>query len=122
VIVANASAIVQACLSEADVAALRSFRLVAPALLWSEVALAVHELQWRRQISAELARASLGKLSTMPIRARRPIGLYEEAWRVADRMGWAKTYDGEYVALGRLARCQLLTIDARMATTVGSLG
>ena len=120
-IVADASAIIQACLSEVDVEGLRRFDLVAPPLLWSEVTSAIHELKWRREISAELAGASLAKFSKVSVRARRPAGLYEEAWRLADRIGWPKTYDAEYVALARLARCQLLTIDARMATTAGSL-
>ena len=120
-IVADASAIIQACLSEVDVEGLRSFDLVAPPLLWSEVTSAIHELQWRREISAELAGASLAKFNKVSVRPRRPAGLYEEAWRLADRIGWAKTYDAEYVALARLAQCPLLTIDARMATTVGSL-
>jgi predicted nucleic acid-binding protein len=121
VIVADASAIIQACLSEVDVGELRSFRLAAPPLLWSEVTSAMHELRWRGQISAQLAQAALAKFSKLPVRARRPAGLYEEAWRLADRLGWAKTYHAEYVALAHLARCQLLTIDARMAATVGSL-
>jgi len=121
VIVADASAIIQACLSEVDVEGLRGLDLVAPPLLWSEVTSAIHELRWRRTISAELAVASVAKFWRVPVRARRPAGLYEEAWRLADRIGWAKTYDAEYVALARLSRCHLLTIDARMATTVGSL-
>jgi hypothetical protein len=28
-----------------------------------------------------------------------PKGLSDEAWRIADRLGWAKTYDAEYLAL-----------------------
>jgi len=121
VIVADASAIIQACLSEVDVDELRSFDLVAPPLLWSEVTSAIHELRWRREISGELAAASVAKFNYLPVRLRRPAALYEEAWRLADRLGWAKTYDAEYVALARLSRCQLLTIDARMVTAVGSL-
>lgn len=120
-IVADASAIIQACLSEVDVEALRTFDLAAPPLLWSEVTSAIHELRWRRAISAELAESAVTKLWAVPVRARRPAGLYEEAWRLANRIGWAKTYDAEYVALALLSRCQLLTVDARIGITVGSL-
>ena len=49
-----------------------------------------------------------------PIRRRRPPRLHREAWKVADELGWAKTYDAEYVALARILRCPLLTIDARL--------
>jgi len=79
-------------------------------------------------LGTDLARAqaarsdpAVTKLWAVPVRARRPAGLYEEAWRLANRIGWAKTYDAEYVALALLSRCQLLTVDARMGITVGSL-
>ena len=118
---ADASAIIQACLSEADVRPLQSLDLIGPPLLWSEATSVIHELRWRGQISTELAATATKKLSILPIRARRPASLYEEAVRIADRFGWAKTYDAEYVALARLSRCRLLTIDARMAAAVASL-
>ena len=30
-----------------------------------------------------------------------------EAWRIADELGWARTYGAEYVALGSLLGCRL---------------
>ena len=33
---------------------------------------------------------------------------------MADELGWAKTYDAEYVALARLLNCRLVTLDARL--------
>ena len=41
------------------------------------------------------------------------------AWEVADALGWAKTYDAEYVALAQHLDCPLLTIDARLARGAG---
>ena len=114
-IVADASAIVQACLSKVDLRLLASHDLIAPPLLWSEATSAIHELKWRRQVSASLAAVALAKLQEAPVRLRRPAGLQAEAWLLADRFGWAKTYDAEYVALARLAKCRLLTIDAKLA-------
>jgi len=52
---------------------------------------------------------------------RRPGRLAEEAWRVADELGWAKTYDAEYLALARLLRCRLLTLDGRLRRRAASL-
>ena len=55
------------------------------------------------------------RLIHAPIQVRQPARLHNAAWDVADRLGWAKTYDAEYVALARLLGCPLLTIDARLA-------
>ena len=52
---------------------------------------------------------------------RSPKRLGEEAWRVADELGWAKTYDAEYVALARLLDCRLVTLDLRSAEPSGSI-
>ncbi|MCC6617833.1 MAG: hypothetical protein IT341_02200, partial [Chloroflexi bacterium] len=43
-----------------------------------------------------------------------PRGLAREAWWVAEELGWAKTYDAEYVALARLRGARLLTRDERL--------
>ena len=42
-----------------------------------------------------------------------------EAWQVSNELGWAKTYDAEYVALARLLNCRLITLDARLRRTAG---
>jgi predicted nucleic acid-binding protein len=115
VIVTDASAIVQACLSKVDLKQLAPHELIAPPLLWSEATSVIHELKWRRQISASLAAAAFDKLKEAPVRLRRPADLQAEAWRLAERFGWAKTYDAEYVALARLSKCRLLTTDAKLA-------
>ena len=120
-IVADASAVIQACLSEADLEELRAHDLVAPPLLWSEATSAIHELKWRREISTELASRAVQRLRQAPVQARRWTDLHAEACRIADRLGWAKTYDAEYVALARHSRCRLLTTDARLAAVAGSL-
>lgn len=114
-LVTDASAIVQACLSEVDLKQLASRELIAPPLLWSEATSVIHELKWRRQISASLAAAAFEKLREAPIRLRRNRDLQAEAWLLAERFGWAKTYDAEYIALARLLKCRLLTVDAKLA-------
>jgi predicted nucleic acid-binding protein len=37
-------------------------------------------------------------------------------------LGWAKTYDAEYVALARLLGCRLVTLDARLRRGADRLG
>ena len=87
---------------------------MAPYLMWSEASSVLHELRWRKEISSELAATAVRRLSQADISPRRPKGLTDEAWRIADRLGWAKTYDAEYLALAWLLRCQLLTTDAKL--------
>ncbi len=113
-VVVDASVVVTACLSEDGFQPLTSERLVAPQFLWSEVPSVLHELRWRGSISLELADLALERFLKGPIAPRRTAALVQEAWRVADELGWARTYDAEYVALARLLGCRLLTTDARL--------
>jgi predicted nucleic acid-binding protein len=96
--------------------------LVAPPLMWAEARSVLHEAAWRRDIASEDAHAALTNLETLPIRSRSPRRLGIEAWTVADELGWAKTYDAEYVALARLLRCKLITVDLRLRRGAGRLG
>jgi predicted nucleic acid-binding protein len=112
-LVLDASYGVQACLAEDAFRPLRDV-LVASSLWWSEVTSALHELRWRHSISPELASAAFERLDLAPVKERSHRRLRREAWELASTFGWAKTYDAEYVALARLLRCRLLTIDGRL--------
>ena len=113
-LVVDAAVVVTGCLSETGFDPLAKEQLVAPYLMWSEASSVMHELCWRKEISGELAAIGLDRLAAADVSPRRPKGLIEEAWRIADRLGWAKTYDAEYLALARLVRCRLLTTDAKL--------
>jgi predicted nucleic acid-binding protein len=114
VLVVDAAVVITVCLSEPGLQSLGREELVAPHLMWSEASSVMHELRWRKEISGELATIGLERLATAGVSPRRPKGLIEEAWRIADRLGWAKTYDAEYLALARLLKCRLLTTDAKL--------
>jgi indolepyruvate ferredoxin oxidoreductase alpha subunit len=120
-IVIDASLAVAACLTPARFTSLPS-ELVAPALMWSEARSALHELTWRGEVAvtdAELARAAL---EDAPVEQRNHAELGDRAWRIADALGWAKTYDAEYVALADLLGCRLATIDNRLLRGAVRLG
>jgi predicted nucleic acid-binding protein len=125
-LVVDAAVVVTACLSETGFGPLAKEQLVAPYLMWSEASSVLHELRWRKEISDELATTAMRRLSDVDVSPRRPKGLSDNAWQIADRLGWAKTYDAEYLALARLLRCRLLTTDAKLkaagARVVGVIG
>lgn len=105
---------VEACLWSAGFSPLEGERLVAPALMWSEASSALHALVARSAISRDLSDRALDRLLACPVAPRSSAGLKREAWRVADELGWAKTYDAEYVALARLSGERLVTLDRRL--------
>ena len=113
-LVVDAAVVITLCLSETGLKSLGREELVAPHLMWSEASSVIHELRRRKEISAELAAIAVDRLAAAAVSPRRPRGLIDEAWRIADRLGWAKTYDAEYLALARLLRCRLLTTDAKL--------
>jgi predicted nucleic acid-binding protein len=44
--------------------------------------------------------------------------LRRNAWKLADQLGWASTYDAEYVALTKLQADAFVTLDAELACRV----
>ncbi len=96
--------------------------LVAPALMWSEARSALHELLWRREITRDDAESTRERLERCPVGRRTHARLGVEAWKVAEELGWAKTYAAEYVGLARLLGCRLVTLDARLRRATARLG
>jgi predicted nucleic acid-binding protein len=90
--------------------------------MWSEVRSSLHEARWRGEVSGEQATRAVAALDASPIRVRTHKRLGAEAWRIADELGWAKTYDAEYLALASLLGCRLLTVDTRLRRATARLG
>jgi predicted nucleic acid-binding protein len=114
-LVIDASFAIEASLASDAFEHIRKSGAVAPSLMWSEATSVLHEMQWRGAISKDLAAEARRRLAGSPITRRSLSGLQTRAWEIAERMGWAKTYDAEYVAMAQLLMCPLLTTDARMA-------
>jgi predicted nucleic acid-binding protein len=121
-LVVDASVVIPACGSPEGFQVFRDEALVAPPLLWSESRSALHEAMWRRQISGTQAQRSLDALEQAPIRPRTHRAFGRRAWELASDLGWAKTYDAEYVALAQLLGCRLVTLDRRLRRATDDLG
>ncbi len=118
-LVVDASVIVQVSLAGGSLGPLEDHDLIAPTLLASEVTSVLCEMTHRGEVPHDHARVAVGRLESLPIRYERPDGLAERAWDLARSLGWAKTYDAEYLALALINEAPLITIDERMRRGAG---
>lgn len=113
-LVVDSSAALRAAMSSGAQNALAGHDLIGPPLLWSEVFSAIHEALWRRDLSRATADETLASFNALGVRRRAPAKLQREAYAIASELGWAKTYDAEFVALARLESARVLTTDSRL--------
>lgn len=90
--------------------------------MWSEARSVLHRSVARGVIDRALGLAALRMLEGAPVRRRSPVKLGLETWRIAEDLGWHKTYDAEYLALASLLGCRLVTFDARIRRGAERLG
>ena len=114
--VVDAGAVLHLASEEVEVS--DKHELLAPTLLRSQTLSALHEAVQRGEIPADVARDRLARVGRMPIRLLGDAVLRRRAWEVADQLGWASTYDAEYVALTQLQADALVTLDAELARSV----
>jgi len=93
-------------------------KLLAPTLLRSQTLSTLHEAVQRGELPAEVARDRLARIGRMPIRLLGDAVLRRRAWDLADQLGWASTYNAEYVALTQLQAGAFVTLDADLARSV----
>jgi predicted nucleic acid-binding protein len=93
-------------------------KLLAPTLLRSQTLSALHEAVHRGEVPADVARGRLTRIRRMRIRLLGDAVLQRRAWELADQLGWASTYNAEYVALTQLQGDAFVTLDGELARRV----
>jgi indolepyruvate ferredoxin oxidoreductase alpha subunit len=114
--VVDSSAVLR--LASADTEVPTKHKLLAPTLLRSQTLSDLHEAVQRGEIPADVARDHLARIGRMPIRLLGDAVLRRRAWELADRLGWAQTYNAEYVALTQLQADAFITLDKELARSL----
>ena len=96
-------------------------QLLAPTLLRSQTLTALHRAVHAGELPADVALDRLARIRTLPIRLLGDAVLRRRAWDLAEQLGWADTYDAEYVALTQLQANALVTLDADLARRVDGI-
>ena len=89
--------------------------LLAPTLLRSQTLSAVHAAVHRGELPRDVALDRLSRIWAMPIRLLGDAVLRRRAFDLAEQLGWAETYDAEYLALTQLQADAFVTLDAGLA-------
>ena len=111
--VVDAGAVLRLVATEGEVAS--HHELLAPTLLRSQTLSLLHESVQRGELTASVAQAHLTRVRRLSIRLLGDAVLRRRAWDLAEELGWASTYDAEYVALTQLQADALITLDPDLA-------
>ena len=95
--------------------------LLAPTLLRSQALSTMHEAVLCDALPPDVALDRLARVGAMRIRLLGDAVLRRRAWELATRLGWASTYDAEYVALTQLQADALVTLDAELERAVAGV-
>ena len=114
--VVDAGAVLHLASAELEVSG--DHELLAPTLLRSQTLSTLHEAVQRGELPSDVAREQLERVGRMKIRLLGDAVLRRRAWDIADQLGWASTYDAEYIALTQLQADAFITLDAELARSV----
>jgi predicted nucleic acid-binding protein len=104
---------------EVEVAA--EHKLVAPTLVRSRAISALYGAARRSEISAAEGIERVTRINSLKVRFLGDKMLQRTAWKVADQLGWRRTFDAEFVALTQLQADAFITSDSELARAVSDL-
>lgn len=102
-------------LASAGIEVRAEHELLAPTLLRSQTLSVVHEAVHTGELTRDVALDRLARVWAMPIRLLGDAVLRRRAFDLAEQLGWAETYDAEYLALTQLQADAFVTLDAELA-------
>jgi predicted nucleic acid-binding protein len=117
--VLDAGAFIHLASERIDVAV--GHELLAPTLVRSQTLALVHEAVHRGELDVDAGRDQLLRIWGMKVRYLGDAVLRGRAWDLAEKFGWASTYDAEYVALTQLQGDAFVTLDAELRRQVQEL-
>jgi len=104
-----------------DIEVSKKHELLAPTLLRSQTLSMLHEAVSLGGFGAQEAWERYVRIGKMPIRLLGDLVLRRRAWELADQLGWASTYDAEYIALTQLQADAFITLNRDLARGVSGL-
>jgi predicted nucleic acid-binding protein len=104
---------------EIEVAA--GHQLVAPTLVRSQALSALYNAASSGEISRDEGLERVRRINSLKVRFLGDKVLQQNAWKVAEQLGWRTTYEAEYVALTMLQADAFVTSDAELAQAVSGL-
>jgi predicted nucleic acid-binding protein len=122
VLVIDANVATAACGGEGNGFEALGDDLASVPLMWSEARAGLHLKLHKGEIGREDAEVIHARLERCPVERMDPPELGAEAWRIAEDLGWGRTYDAEYVALAKILDCHLVTLDIRLRRGADRLG
>jgi indolepyruvate ferredoxin oxidoreductase alpha subunit len=117
--VVDCETLLQIAAGEVEVAA--EHKLVAPTLVRSQALSALYEAARRGEISRPEGIERVRRINSLQVRFLGDKVLQQQAWKVAEQLGWETTYAAEYVALTRLQADAFVTSDRDLAQAVSGL-
>jgi predicted nucleic acid-binding protein len=108
-------------LARHQVPLLDEHQILAPTLFRSQVLSLLYQAVARSEVTQKDADRQLRYVRSLRLRLLGDRVLQSVAWRIAADLGWADTFDAEYVALTRLQADGLVTLDENLAKAVKGL-
>jgi predicted nucleic acid-binding protein len=117
--VVDCETLLRVAAGEIEVAA--EHKLVAPALVRSQALSAVYESARRGEITRAEGLERVRRINSLKVRFLGDKVLQQQAWKVAEELGWETTYAAEYVALTKLQADAFVIADRELEKQVSGV-